>query len=139
MQSVPKATTNHKNKKLENDSGVDFLKSKSEVIKEAGFTPKQVERFQQLAANPELIEEAKAEARANDDIVSRSAVKLIHYQENLFCRVLSPTWLHSLIMYLLSVPVRTFLYRQLLLLIFGEHHHHNEYLIAFFYSFTFGY
>ena len=74
MQAVPKATTNHKKKDLENDSGVDFLKPKAEIIKEAGFTPKQVERFQQMAANPELVEQVKAEAKENGDIASQSAV-----------------------------------------------------------------
>ena len=68
------AKTNHKIKKLENDSGVDFLNSKASTIKEAGFTPKQAERFQQLASHPEIVEQAKAEARENDDIVSRSLV-----------------------------------------------------------------
>ena len=48
--------------------------TKEQAIKEAGFTKTQVHRFETLAANPELVEEAKAEARANDDIVSRSAV-----------------------------------------------------------------
>lgn len=74
MKDLPKATTNHKNKNLENDSGVDFLNTKTQKIKDAGFTLKQAERFQQLASNPELVEKAKAEARANDDIVSRSQV-----------------------------------------------------------------
>ena len=54
------------------DSGVGKLKS--EVIKDSGFTEKQAERFQTLAANPDLVEKAKAEARENDDIVSRSLV-----------------------------------------------------------------
>ena len=54
------------------DSGVGKLKS--EVIKDSGFTEKQAERFQTLAANPDLVEQAKAEARENDDIVSRSLV-----------------------------------------------------------------
>lgn len=49
-------------------------KTKAEIIKESGFTPKQVQRFQTLAANPEIVEQAKAEARENDDIVSRSLV-----------------------------------------------------------------
>ena len=48
----------------ENDSGVDFSKSKSAVIREAGFTPKQAERFQQLAANPEVVEKAIHERTA---------------------------------------------------------------------------
>ncbi len=56
------------------DTGVANVETKTEVIEAAGFTPKQVERFQQLAAHPEIIEQAKAEARGNDDIVSRSLV-----------------------------------------------------------------
>ena len=50
LKQIPKATTNHK--KLEIDSGVDFLKPqeeppkpKAEVIKDLGFTQKQAERF----------------------------------------------------------------------------------------------
>ena len=80
MRDVPKATKGAGGNRYqqapdrENDSGVDFSKSKSSVIREAGFTPKQAERFQQLAANPEIVEEAKAEARENEDIVSRSSV-----------------------------------------------------------------
>ena len=50
------------------------VKPKAEIIKEAGFTPKQVERFQQMAANPELVEQVKAEAKENGDIASQSAV-----------------------------------------------------------------
>ena len=46
--------------------------TKHQVIKDAGFTQKQAERFQQLASHPEAVAEAKAEARENDDIVSRS-------------------------------------------------------------------
>ena len=49
-------------------------RSKAETIKDAGFTVKQVQRFETLAAHPEIIEQAKAEARENDDIVSRSLV-----------------------------------------------------------------
>ena len=49
-------------------------KTKAEIIKEAGFTSKQVQRFQQLAEHPEIVEAAKKEARENDDIVSRSLV-----------------------------------------------------------------
>jgi len=49
-------------------------KTKAEIIKETGFTQKQVERFQTMAAHPEIVEKAKAEARENDDIVSRSLV-----------------------------------------------------------------
>ena len=55
------------------DSAVDNLPSKSEVIEQVGFTQKQAERFQTLAKHPDIVEQAKAEARENDDIVSRSA------------------------------------------------------------------
>lgn len=77
MAKVPKATSisgNQHTGKWKNDTAVDIPKPKSEVIREAGFTPKQVERFQTLAAHPEIVEQAKAEARENDDIVSRSSV-----------------------------------------------------------------
>ena len=72
MREVPKATKgNQYTGKMVSDSGVDNQKSKSTVIREAGFTPKQAERFQQLA-----VEQAKAEARENDDIVSREGEAL---------------------------------------------------------------
>lgn len=68
------------------DSGVDnFQPTKSEIIKQAGFTQKQAERFQTLAAHPEIVEQAKAEARENDDVVSRSLalnmIKAKHKEE----------------------------------------------------------
>ena len=56
------------------DCGVPFEKSKGQEIKDVGFNKKQAQRFEALASNPELVERAKAEARANDDIVSRSQV-----------------------------------------------------------------
>ena len=77
MAKVPKATTvsgNQYTGKWKNDTDVDNPKAKADVIRDAGFTPKQVQRFQTLAAHPEIVEQAKAEARENDDIISRSAV-----------------------------------------------------------------
>lgn len=74
MAKVPKASGgDRRSDSFKNDSGVHF-ETKTEVIEKAGFTPKQVERFQTLAAHPEIVEQAKAEARENDDIVSRSLV-----------------------------------------------------------------
>ena len=49
-------------------------KSKSEFITDLGFTPKQVERFEILANNPDVVEEVKREARENDDIPTRTRV-----------------------------------------------------------------
>lgn len=80
MHEVPKATKGTGGNRYqpapnrENDTAVDFSKTKADVIRDAGFTPKQVERFQTLAAHPEIVAQAKAEARENDDIVSRSLV-----------------------------------------------------------------
>lgn len=48
--------------------------TKSEIIKQAGFTEMQAKRFQTLAAHPEIVEQAKVKARADGDIVSRAAV-----------------------------------------------------------------
>lgn len=56
------------------DTDVQNAKTKTQVIEESGFNVKQVQRFELLAMHPELVAEAKAEARENDDIVTRSAV-----------------------------------------------------------------
>ena len=74
---IPKATQtkgNQYSQKWKNDSGGENPKSKTETVRSLGFTPKQVERFETLAKNPAIVELAKAEARGNDDIVSRSLV-----------------------------------------------------------------
>lgn len=52
----------------------DAPKSKKQIIKDMGFEETQIKRFETLAAYPELVEQVKAEARENDDIVSRSRV-----------------------------------------------------------------
>lgn len=69
MAKVPKAQG-----KRTDIQPTDSDVGKYDVIRNAGFTPKQVERFQQMAAHPEIVAQAKAEARENDDIVSRSLV-----------------------------------------------------------------
>lgn len=56
------------------DSGVANADTKEAVIEQAGFTPKQVQRFETLAAHPEIVEQAKAQARENEEVVSRTAV-----------------------------------------------------------------
>lgn len=58
-----------------NDSGVERLKkTKSEVVKDLGFSQKQAERFETLADNKDLVEQVKAEARENDDLPTRTRV-----------------------------------------------------------------
>lgn len=73
MQAIPKAKENQYTK-MQIDSAVEKQKTKSEIIKDAGFTQKQAERFQTLAANPQIVEQVKAEARESEDIVSREKV-----------------------------------------------------------------
>lgn len=47
---------------------------KSDVLAEIGITKDTANRFEQMAAHPEIVEQAIQEARENDDIVSRAAV-----------------------------------------------------------------
>lgn len=69
MRDVPKAKNQYDNAL---NSGV--ISTKTDVIKESGLTQMQVSRFETLAAHPEVVAKAKAEARENDDVVSRSSV-----------------------------------------------------------------
>ena len=65
---------------FKSDSGVTFEKPKIETLRDAGFKgkddtmKKMVSRFQTLAAHPEIVAQAKAQAREDDDIVTRSLV-----------------------------------------------------------------
>lgn len=49
-------------------------KTKSEAIRELGFSPKQVERFETLADNKDLVEQVKAESRENGTMPTRQKV-----------------------------------------------------------------
>ena len=74
MRDVPKASGgDRRSENFKNDTAVHF-ETKQSIVEKAGFTPKQVQRFETLAAHPEIVAQAKAEARENDDIVSRSLV-----------------------------------------------------------------
>ena len=92
LKQIPKTSGgDRRSETFKNDSGVDFekepilqeeppqakpepIKTKTEIIKDLGFSPKQAERMQTLAENPEIVKQAIQEARNNDDIVSRSFV-----------------------------------------------------------------
>lgn len=50
------------------------VETKTEAIRDLGFTPKQTAQFQQMAEHEPQVMEAIAEAREHDDIVSRAAV-----------------------------------------------------------------
>ena len=71
MAQVPKASGG---KPFHKDTMDTDVQSKADVIEQAGFTVKQVQRFETLAKHPDIVEQAKAEARENEDIVSRSLV-----------------------------------------------------------------
>lgn len=75
MRDVPKASGgDRRSEDFKSNSGVIFEKTKAEVIAEAGFTPMQVSRFETLAAHPEIVEQAKTEARESQEVVTRSDV-----------------------------------------------------------------
>lgn len=72
LKEIPKATPNNARKQI--DTSVDLIKPKTQVLEELNIPQKTAERFQQMADNEELVHQAIAEARENDDIVSRTAV-----------------------------------------------------------------
>ena len=73
--AVDNFNTNFSNADEPVDTDVHRLpKTKREVIEGLGFTQKQVERFETLAANKDLVEQVKAQARENGDIPTRSEV-----------------------------------------------------------------
>lgn len=86
LKEIPKATKGNQytgkmvadtavdNQKQLADSSVVKFKTKSEAIKDLGFSEKQAERFEALANNQDLVEQVKAEARENDDIPTRTRV-----------------------------------------------------------------
>ena len=64
-------------------------KPKSERIKELGFNRRQVQKFEVLAKNPEVVEQVKREAQENDDIPTRSRVLQLVKEKR------SPDWRHE--------------------------------------------
>lgn len=73
MKEIPKATPNN-NPHHENRPDTNFVKPKSEVVRELGFSKDQTAQFQQMADHEEVVHEAIAEAREKNDIISRNAV-----------------------------------------------------------------
>lgn len=50
------------------------IETKQEAAQKLGFNKQQVERFQTLAKHKDIVEQVKQEARANDDLATRTAV-----------------------------------------------------------------
>jgi len=73
LRDVPKATPNN-NPFHQKDSAVPLVTPKQQARETIGISRKQADRFVKLADNKDIVEAAKAEARENDDIVSRSFV-----------------------------------------------------------------
>lgn len=83
LLAMPKAQGKRTDLELSN-SGVTKLEvkptllppvqTKEQAVKELGFDKIQVSRFQTLAQNKEIVEQVKQEARANDDLATRTAV-----------------------------------------------------------------
>ena len=75
LREIPKATNGGANQYQANSASVRIKqKPKSDVLRELGIKQDTAERYQQMAAHPDIVEQAIAEARENDDIVSRAAV-----------------------------------------------------------------
>lgn len=73
LKEIPKATPNN-NPFHENRPASNLVKTKAEVAEELGFNKDQVSQFQRMAEHEDVVREAMAEARENDDIISRSQV-----------------------------------------------------------------
>ena len=83
LKQLPKASGgDRKSDKIKSDTAVVFEKPKLEVVQDLGFTPKQKERFETLAANKDIVEQVKAEARENEDIPTRSRVLQLVKEKN---------------------------------------------------------
>jgi site-specific DNA-methyltransferase (adenine-specific) len=81
LARMPKASGgDRKSEVFKSDNAVVFdspkptIETKQEAIAKLGFDKKQAERFQTLAANKEIVEQIKQEARENDDLATRTAV-----------------------------------------------------------------
>jgi len=93
LLAMPKASGgDRKSEKIKSSSGATFdskqeqptppLQTKEEAVKNLGFDKFQVSRFQTLAKNKDIVEQVKQEARANDDLVTRTAVlQAVRYKE----------------------------------------------------------
>ena len=70
--AMPKATGVRTD--LTSPTKAEKLNTKAKALEQAKITTQQASQYELMAANPEIVEQVIAEAKANDDIVSRSAV-----------------------------------------------------------------
>jgi len=86
LARMPKASGKHENRANQYTNGKSStagtsststqapIETKEQAVEKLGFDKKQVHRFQTLAANKEIVEQIKQEARENDDLATRTAV-----------------------------------------------------------------
>lgn len=74
LKQIPKDPGRRTDLQLQDISVPRLEKPKLEVVQDLGFSPKQAQRFETLAANKDIVEQVKAEARENEDIPTRSRV-----------------------------------------------------------------
>ena len=97
-KAIPKASGgDHGNQytggKIDSDVVFGKARPKSEVVRDLGFSPKQVERMEILADNPDVVEEIKAKARENDEIPTRTEViNLVKYRKKQADKVIHGTY-----------------------------------------------
>lgn len=79
LREIPKATKGTGSNQYKKTSGEipadgNFSKNKSEVLYEIGLKKNTASAFQKMAEHEDIVREAIAEARENNDIISRSAI-----------------------------------------------------------------
>lgn len=60
-KGIHKAPQDRKSQQYQNDTAVGLIQSKADTVKSLGFSPKQVQRFETLADNKDLVEQEKAQ------------------------------------------------------------------------------
>lgn len=92
LLAMPKASGgDRKSEKIKSNSGVTIdpkptpqppIQTKEQAVKQLGFDKIQVSRFQTLAQHKDIVEQVKQEARANDDLATRTAVlQAVRYKQ----------------------------------------------------------
>ena len=73
-KSIPQVNSNQHIAKVQSDTAVHMQKTKSETVRSLGFSPKQIQRFETLADNKDLVEQEKAQAREERRMPTRTNV-----------------------------------------------------------------
>lgn len=73
-KAIPTVNSNQHIAKAQTDSAVVLQKTKTEQVVDLGFSPKQVERFETLADNKDLVEQEKSVAKEENRMPTRTNV-----------------------------------------------------------------